>query len=276
MKVPIDTLNLNVVDTGSGDPTLIFLHYWGGSARTWTSVVRLLEPKFRCVAYDQRGWGSSDAPSDGYHLQNLADDASMLIRTLGLKRYVLVGHSMGGKVAQLLASQRPVSLEALILVAPASPFPQHIPEEARQAQLHAYDSRETALAAIDFLTVRRPNDVTVEQLLQDSLAGSPGAKRAWPTIAACEDISAEVKKIAVPTLLLVGDQDRQDPVDLQRREPLPLIENARLEIIPECGHLIPVDQPSAMAKAIATFLHSVEGRRQLEIEPGRARLHAFT
>ena len=232
MKVPIDTLNLNVVNTGSGDPTLIFLHYWGGSARTWASTVRLLEPKFRCIAYDQRGWGSSDAPSDGYHLQSLADDASMLIRTLGLRRYVLVGHSMGGKVAQLLASQRPVGLEALILVAPASPFPQHIPEEARQAQLHAYDSRETALAAIDFLTVRRPVDATVEQLLQDSLAGAPAAKRAWPTIAAYEDISAQVKKIEVPTLIIVGDQDRQDPVELQRRETLPLIQSARLEDYP--------------------------------------------
>jgi pimeloyl-ACP methyl ester carboxylesterase len=97
IKIPIGTLNLNVVDTGSGDPTLIFLHYWGGSARTWASAVRLLEPKFRCIAYDQRGWGSSDAPSDGYHLKNLADDAYLLIQTLGMKQYVLVGHSMEGR-----------------------------------------------------------------------------------------------------------------------------------------------------------------------------------
>jgi pimeloyl-ACP methyl ester carboxylesterase len=53
MKICVD--NLNVVDTGSGDPTLIFLHYWGGSARTWTAVTRALEPRFRCIAYDQRG-----------------------------------------------------------------------------------------------------------------------------------------------------------------------------------------------------------------------------
>jgi pimeloyl-ACP methyl ester carboxylesterase len=168
---------------------------------------------------------------------------------------------MGGKVAQLSAPQRPVGLHALVLIATASPFPQHIPEEARQAQLHAYDSRETALAAINFLTVRRPDDATVEQLVQDSLGGSPGAKQAWPTIAAYEDISAQVSKIAVPTLLLVGDQDRQDPVELQQREVLPLIESTRLEIIPDCGHLIPVDQPLTMAVAIATFLNAVEERR---------------
>lgn len=255
MKVPIDTLNLNVVDTGSGNPALIFLHYWGGSARTWKSVTRALEQEFRCIAYDQRGWGSSDAPADAYSLQNLADDASMLIRAIGVERYVLVGHSMGGKAAQLLASQRSAGLEALILVAPASPFPQHISEEARFAQLHAYDNRVTALAAIDFLTARRPDPATVEQLLHDSLSGSPGAKRGWPTNAACEDISAQVIQIAVPTLVLVGDQDRQDPEEMQRREVLPLIENAKLKVIPNCGHLIPVDQPLALAQAARSFLH---------------------
>ncbi len=254
MKVPIDTLNLNVVDTGRGFPTLIFLHYWGGSARTWKAVIHSLETQFRCVAYDQRGWGSSDAPANGYSLQDLAKDAFMLIQALGLRRYVLVGHSMGGKVAQLMASERPAGLEALILVAPASPSPQHIPEEARQAQLHAYDNRQTALAAIDFLTYQRPDDAMVEQLVHDSLAGSPGAKRAWPTATAYENISEEALKIAVPTLVLVGDHDRQDPEDQQRSEVLPLIANAKLEVIRNCGHLIPIDQPSALAHVISAFL----------------------
>ena len=154
---------------GAANPALVFLHYWGGSARTWERVIRSLDTQFRCVAYDQRGWGLSDAPADGYKLQDLAQDAYMLIEALGLQRYVLVGHSMGGKVAQLMASQRPTGLEALILVAPASPAPQHIPEEARQAQLHAYDNRQTVLAAIDFLTVQRPDDAMLNNSLTTAL-----------------------------------------------------------------------------------------------------------
>jgi pimeloyl-ACP methyl ester carboxylesterase len=108
--------------------------------------------------------------------------------------------------------------------------------------------------------VRRPDAATVEQLLQDSLGGSQGAKLAWPTSAAYEDISDHVKNIAVPTLILVGDHDRQDPVELQRREVLPLIKDARLEIVPDCGHLIPVDQPKVMANAITTFVDSIAKR----------------
>ncbi len=254
MRILVGDLHLNVVDTGSGDPALVFLHYWGGSARTWRRVIEALQGPYRCIAYDQRGWGASDAPPEQYQLRDLADDASALIEALGLRRYVLIGHSMGGKVAQLLASQGPPGLEALVLVAPASPFPQHIPEEARQAQIHAYDNRQTVLAAIEFLTARRPDDVTIEQIIQDSLAGSPGAKRAWPATAAYENISTEVSKIAAPTLILVGDRDPQDPLEQQRREVVPFIPKARLEVVQDCGHLAPIEQPLALAQGIAAFL----------------------
>jgi pimeloyl-ACP methyl ester carboxylesterase len=258
MKMCVGNFNLNVVDTGTGEPALLLLHYWGGSARTWRRVTEVLQCSYRCIAYDQRGWGSSDAPTDGYELKDLAQDAFALIAALGLQRYVLIGHSMGGKVAQLLASYRPAGLEALILIAPASPLPQHIPEEAREAQKHAYDNRQTALGAIGFLTASHPDDEALEQLVQDSLAGSPAAKRGWPTSAAYEDISGEVSKIAVPTLILVGDRDPQDPEEQQRREVLPLIDNATLKVVPNCGHLIPVDQPVALAEEVVSFLSTHE------------------
>ena len=212
MKLRAGELSFNVVDSGSGDPTLVFLHYWGGSAHTWNAVKERLSAVFRCIAYDQRGWGGSDAPTQGYTLRDLAHDASEIVRALGLKRFVLVGHSMGGKISQLLASQRPACLEKLILVAPAAPTPQNIPDFARQAQLHAYDNRENALKALEFLTARPPSEEIREQILADNFAAAPQAKLAWPTLSAYEDISAEVGNIAVPTLVLAGDQDRQDPV----------------------------------------------------------------
>ena len=257
MKMTVNDLQLNVVDTGEGKPALVFLHYWGGSARTWQRMTDGLARSYRCIAYDQRGWGQSDKPLEGYGLRELVSDAASLIAALGLERYVLIGHSMGGKVAQLLASRRPVGLEALVLVAPASPSPQHIPDEARNTQMHAYDNRQTALGAITFLTFRPPQGDPLEALIEDSLAGSAGAKKAWPTTAAYEDISGEVGKIMVPTLVLVGDTDRQDPQEQQRSEVLPLISGATLEVLPDCGHLIPVDQPVKAVEAIRTFLNAV-------------------
>jgi hypothetical protein len=84
-----------------------------------------------------------------------------------------------------------------VLVAPATPTPAHFPEEAKQQQIHAYDNRETVLQTIAFLTARTPDAEIVEQIVQDSLSGTPEAKLTWPASAIDDDISAELKKISV-------------------------------------------------------------------------------
>jgi pimeloyl-ACP methyl ester carboxylesterase len=253
MKLKAGELSFNVLERGSGEPALLFLHYWGGSARTWNGVTLQLSTNFRCIAYDQRGWVQSDAPEHGYSIRDLALDAKQIVEALHLRRYVLVGHSMGGKVAQFLASQRPAALVGLVLVAPAPPTPQNIPESAKQAQLHAYDNRENALQALAFLTAYPASDTLREQILADNFAASSHAKLAWPTLSAYEDISGVVGDIAVPTLILAGDQDRQDPLEQHRREVLARIPGANLKVIRDSGHLMPIDQSHQLAEAIRAF-----------------------
>jgi len=142
MKYQINDIELNVCDQGLGEQVLFFLHYWGGSLRTWGEVIKRLENHFRCIAYDHRGWGNSDAPPSGYRIEDLAHDAEGLIRKLGLRRYALIGHSMGGKVAQLLASWHPAGLEGLLLVAPSPPVPMTVTEEQRKRMIEPYGKRQ--------------------------------------------------------------------------------------------------------------------------------------
>lgn len=261
MKVLIGKISLNVEERGAGDLTLVFLHYWGGTHRTWSKVAAELQSSYRIVTYDMRGWGESGAAENGYSIAALADEAAALIEHLGISKYILIGHSMGGKVAQLVASRNPQGLVALILVAPATPTPSHLPEEAKQQQIHAYDNRETVIQTIAFLTARTPDTETVEQIVQDSLSGTLEAKLAWPTSAILEDISSEVSKITVPTLVLAGEQDLLDSVEQHRRKVIAKISGARLEIIPHSGHLLPIDEPVRTARAINQFL------RQLHVYP---------
>jgi 3-oxoadipate enol-lactonase len=264
MKLKAGELSFNVLESGSGEPALLFLHYWGGSARTWNAVISELSTNFWCIAYDQRGWGRSDAPEQGYSIRELALDARHIVEALRPGRYVLVGHSMGGKVAQFLASQRPPGLVGLVLVAPAPPTPQNIPEPAKQAQLHAYDNRENALQALAFLTAFPPSDTLRDQILADNFAASSSqAKLTWPTSSAYEDISEVVGEIAVPTLILAGDQDRQDPLEQHQREVLPRIPGANIKVIRDSGHLMPIDQPHQLAEAIRAFASSVSGGEYL-------------
>jgi pimeloyl-ACP methyl ester carboxylesterase len=129
MEIASNGVRIHVEEQGSGELALVFLHYWGGSSRTWGKVIAALPKSYRIVALDHRCWGDSDAPVSGYGLSDLADDAQGAIEALELKRYVLIGHSMGGKVAQLVASRRPKG-SALCLSPPRPhrPWP-HLPKQ---------------------------------------------------------------------------------------------------------------------------------------------------
>lgn len=253
-KYAIGHLAINVEEGGSGDPALVFLHYWGGTHRTWSSVIAQLSGSYRCVSYDSRGWGQSEGPEDGFTMADLASEAHGVVDSLRLRNYVLIGHSMGGKVAQLLASRKPEGLRALVLVAPATPTSTHFTEEAMQQQLHAYDNRETVLKVIGFLSAKHHPSEVIERIVADSLSGSPAATKAWPTIGILEDISAEVVKITVPTLVVAGGEDNLDSVEQHKREVLSRIPNSELIVIADSGHLIPIDEPEQLAAAIRGFL----------------------
>ena len=105
--INVNGLNLLLRDVGSGSPALLFVHYWGGTGRTWDLVATELRRHHRCVALDLRGWGGSDKLTQEFSLEIQADDVAAAANSLRLSEYVLVGHSMGGKIAQILGARRP-------------------------------------------------------------------------------------------------------------------------------------------------------------------------
>jgi len=254
MMLRSNGINLEVSQHGAGAPALVFLHYWGGSSRTWRHVTHALTPDFRTVAIDQRGWGQSDAPATGYALADLADDAQGVVEALDLERYILVGHSMGGKVAQLMASRRPRGLVGLALVAPSPPSPLGLPLDVREAMVGAYGSRDSIIATVE--QVLAPNGLAPEDLgvvIADSLAGAAVAKRAWPLLASQEDITTAVAQIDVPVIVISGENDRVDPPEVLRRELLTRIPQARLHVLPDIGHLSPLEAPDDIADLVRAF-----------------------
>jgi pimeloyl-ACP methyl ester carboxylesterase len=88
---------IRIADGGAGEPALVFLHYWGGSARTWHRVIDRLGSRVRSVAIDQRGWGGSLATDGRCDLAAMADDVERVLRVLGLRRYVLAPRGGGVK-----------------------------------------------------------------------------------------------------------------------------------------------------------------------------------
>jgi len=254
MKIVSNGISIHVETQGAGDPSLVFLHYYGGSSRTWKYVTSQLAPNFRTVTIDHRGWGESDAPAEGYRLADLAADAEGVIAALHLQRYVLIGHSMGGKVAQLMASRQPAGLAGLVLVAPSPPSPMVMPAQAREKMAGAYASREAVEAAIDNMLTAKPlRAEDREQVIEDSLRGAPQAKIAWPRATSLEDIAAQVGDINVPSLVIAGALDRVDPPIRLRAELLPRVPHAVMHVLPGTGHLSMLESPDEVAALIADF-----------------------
>ena len=258
MKIASNGIRLFGEERGQGDLPRVFLHYWGGSSRTWRHVTQALAATCRTIALDHRGWGQSDAPAAGYALADLSADVLGVIAALNLHRYVLVGHSMGGKVAQLLAAQQPVGLAGLVLVAPSPPQPLAMPPQARAMMTEAYTSRANVEMTIDHVLTAQPlSAADREQVIEDSLRGAPQAKIAWPQATSLEDITSQLAAIEVPTIVIAGEADRVDSVQLLQQELLPRIPQARLHIVPGTGHLSMLESPQEVTHLIHEFVQGL-------------------
>jgi 3-oxoadipate enol-lactonase len=226
---------------GSGTgPTLIFLHFWGGSSKTYSSVLSAL-PYQKTLAIDFRGWGHSIGPPtpSAYSVLDHAKDVESLIQKLQIKKYILIGHSMGAKVAQLIAgrNQNP-GLKGLILLAPAPPTPLILPEDMKEQQISAYSCPEAAEFVVrNVLTSSPVSDQQVKSLVEDMLKGNEYAKKAWPAYAMGEDMVELLENV--------------------RKEVLGNIMGAELKILEGNGHLVLVEKPEEVAELIAGFVGSL-------------------
>jgi pimeloyl-ACP methyl ester carboxylesterase len=246
---------LPVYDHRSGvSPTLVFLHYWGGSARTWEQVVSLF-PGRSTLSIDFRGWSRSRELPGPYTLDQLASDTLDVIRDAGLTSYVLAGHSMGGKVAQLVAATRPEGLASLVLVASGPAKPADVITPEYQAGLsHAYDTDQSVDGARDNILTATPLDDRIKaQVVADSRASAPAARTEWPIHGIAQDITRQAQRVDVPVLVIAGENDQVEPAGMLRRNLLPYLAHADFTVIPATGHLIPLEAPAQLAKAINEF-----------------------
>jgi 3-oxoadipate enol-lactonase len=256
--------SLYVTSSGTPDalkPTLIFLHFWGGSSRTYTATISHLSPSLHCIAVDFRGWGSSTGPETpaAYSIYQLATDVEALIPKLDVQDFILVGHSMGGKVAQLIAGRSVVKgLKGVVLIAPAPPTPFELPSNMKEQQLTAYSSAESAeFVARNVLSASNLSDETISSLVKDMMKGNKFAKAAWPEYAMAEDIVDQAEKINVPVLVVGGEKDVVEPVGRLRKEVLGKIQGAELVVIEGSGHLLPVEKSTLVAGSIEHFVAKI-------------------
>jgi len=119
-----DGVTLRYLDTGTGDPPLVFVHGWTCNHTNWRNQIAHYSPNHRVVALDQRGHGASDKPDQDYMIPGFVDDLAWFINEVGIERPVVIGHSMGGEIALNLAHKHPDIASAIVMVdSPIVPLP---------------------------------------------------------------------------------------------------------------------------------------------------------
>ena len=255
MRYTIGGLGLNLFEAGQGEKTLLFLHYFGGSSRTWEPVIMALAADYRCLALDSRGWGDSDAvPEADCRVEDMASDVAGIIAALGLTRYTLIGHSMGGKAAQLHAASRPQGLEQLLLVASSPLSPEPMTGDARAKMRAAYGSERESRQTLTQIARLPLTPETENAIVADNLRASQAAWQAWADLGSRQDLSAFASQITVPTHVLSGTGDVVLSPDVLKREIVARIPGATQATVPDAGHLLPLEAPNTVADWIRETL----------------------
>jgi pimeloyl-ACP methyl ester carboxylesterase len=248
-------VTLRAAVTGNG-PALVFIHGLGGNFSFWANQARHFSASRRVVRYDLRGHGES-SPSLRQDTFDHAEDLVALLDVLEIKRASLVGLSMGGLIAQAAAARFPDRIERLVLTGTvpifAPPGKLRLNQLAELAETEGMDGVARAFVPGLFgsdVPETDPRAIAIADSFRRQDAGSfAAAARAL----ALADVTPFLGSITAPTLLCYGENDRLTPPKSGARLAAQLAD-ARLEIIPDAGHVAPVEAPVAFDSAVERFL----------------------
>ena len=271
--VHLGDVSLDVSDAGEGGRPVLLVHgFTADSAEVADVVEPLAERGWHAVAPDLRGHVSSDRPTDpdAYSFELMAADMLALADHLAWDRFALVGHSMGGAVAQFMALDHPGRLTALVL---ASTFHGPVPGITMDlVDLGRWVVRESGMTGLaDAMAARRaenPDSVAAVARLQEARPGYAEESRArleatspdmWmalaPRFVAQEDRLDRLATIDVPTAVIVGELDSTMLDDCRRIAAT--IPGATLTVIAGAGHVPQLEQPEAWWDALSSFLEGM-------------------
>ena len=253
-KESVNGTQINYKVAGEGRPLLI-LHGWGSSSDSWVKVAELIAEKgYAVIAPDLPGFGKTSAPSAVWGVEEYADFVNDFAQKLGLRKFILTGHSFGGQMAIQFAVQHPEKAEKLVLLAAAAV--RCTPGVAKKLVMAVAKSVSFLLYLVPFedlrhniknalyMAIRRPDYMKTQGIMRDVFKK-----------VITQDLTAKFSKISVPTLIIWGDKDEMTPVqDAYLMDEL--IPNSKLEVIEGGKHALNFQMPEKLSVSITQFLGS--------------------
>ena len=269
-----DKVEVYVEETGEGAPVL-FLHEFAGDLRSWEPQVRHLSRQYRCIAFNARGYPPSDVPSDDakYSQERARLDAVAVMDALEIEQAHVVGHSMGAYTALHMGIRNPDRVRSIVAAGCGwGSDPTKRAESAQLAQeiarMFRDDGIDAAARAYADFPMRWPHRAKdprgwaefARQLADHSGEGSAltmlNVQMKRPTL---WDMEAELKRLDVPVLVIVGDEDEPclDGSVMMKRT----IPTCALFVVPRAGHTINSEEPAAFNAAVVDLFSAVEAGR---------------
>ena len=260
MNAKINGISLYYETHGTSGPWLTFSHSLACSTAMWAPQIAEFSKRYRVVSFDTRGHGQSEAPGGAYTLEQMADDLDGLLRHLGIARTHYCGLSMGGMIGQTFALKYPGVFQSLTLADTTSRYPAQAAgtwaDRIKTAQTQGMQPLVEPTLARWFTEPFRKARPDIMQAIGAQIAATPvagyaGCCQAIPKI----NVTARLKEIACPMLVVVGEQDMGTPLamaeEIHANAP-----GSRLSVLSPAAHLSNLEQPDAFNQALDGFLTS--------------------
>jgi pimeloyl-ACP methyl ester carboxylesterase len=257
----VNDIQLSYDDIGTGLP-IVFLHAFPLDRSMWAPQVGALVRQGRCIAPDLRGFGTSP-PAPPYSMDQYADDVAALLEALGARPAVVVGVSMGGYIAFAFWRRHRAKVRALVLADTRAGADTDEGREKRRRLIEVARSRgsgtvaEMQIGSMVGETTRQRRPEVVETV-RAMMAAAPveGIVGALEAMMARPDSTPTLATIAVPTLIVVGEEDTVTPLaDAQAMHAQ--IRGSRLEVIAQAGHICNLERPAAFTHIVSEFVEGV-------------------
>ena len=266
-RIQVNGAEVYYEEHGDGSETIVFSHGLLFSGRMFDNQVNAFKGRYRCITFDFQGQGQSEVTKSGYDMDNLSKDAADLIEALECSPCHFLGLSMGGFVGMRLAIRRPDLIKSLMLLeTTADPEPE---ENVGRYRLLNFIARwfSLRLVANRVMTImfgekflNDPARARMREEWRERLIANHriGITRAVRGVITREGVYDQLDRIAVPTLIIVGDQDIATvPAKAERMHAR--IRGSKLVTIPGAGHTSTVEEPEAVNAALEEFLNSQVG-----------------
>ncbi len=266
-----DGVKLYYHEVGTGIP-IVFVHEFAGDSRSWETQLRYFGRRYRCIAYNARGYPPSDVPQDAacYSQGRARDDIRAVLDALKIDKAHVVGLSMGGFATVHFGFTYPERARSLVIAGCGyGAEPAKREQFAAESVATATRFEEVGMAKAAETYALSPARVQyqnrdprgwrefTDQLAGHSTSGSAmtlrGVQSRRPSL---YDLTEEMKKITAPTLIMTGDEDWSclEPGILMKK----MIPRAGLVVMPNSGHAINLEEPDAFNRHLADFFHAVD------------------